>query len=115
MMNKSDHFNPPEVKLSDKINLETARILWSELQPYFAKGLCIYVAPELDLVEIANLMAHDNTAALTPLMQNDQIARVSDQQAQLFYQNNQLMWAVVVAPFVLVQPDHTEPNTQIPS
>lgn len=96
------------VTLSDKLNLETARIFWAELQPYFARGSCIYVAPELDLIQIAHLMADDNTAALAPLIQKKQIGHVTDKQAELFFNHNKLMWAVVVAPFVLVQPDSTD-------
>lgn len=97
------------VAIEDKLNLETARIAWAELQPYFARGQCIYVAPELDLIHIARLIAKDETSALAPLIQQGQVGQVSDEQARLFYQQNQSMWAVVVAPFVLVQPIESQP------
>ncbi|MDF7675828.1 DUF2288 domain-containing protein [Neisseriaceae bacterium ESL0693] len=107
---KNDPASAPEacVTLEDKLNLETARICWTELQPYFARGHCIYVAPGLDLIHIAHLMAKDETSSLLPLIQQGQLGRVSDEQARLFYQQNQSMWAVVVAPFVLVQPIYTQ-------
>ncbi len=36
-----------------KVNLETAKIPWAELQRCFAAGLAIAVAGDLDLVEVA--------------------------------------------------------------
>ena len=96
-----------EIPLDQKINLETARINWHELQTHFARGVCIYVAPELDLVNIAHMIATDNSAAIALLIQEGKIGKVSDIMAQQYYDCNQPMWAVVVRPYVLVQPDQT--------
>ncbi|WP_373813542.1 DUF2288 family protein, partial [Neisseria dentiae] len=35
--------------LNSKLNLETARISWNELQPHFARGAAVYVSADLDL------------------------------------------------------------------
>lgn len=96
-----------EIPLDQKINLETARINWHELQTHFARGVCIYVAPELDLVNIAHMIATDNSAAIALLIQEGKIGKVSDIMAQQYYDCNQPMWAVVVMPYVLVQLDNT--------
>lgn len=93
-----------EPLLNEKLNTETARIAWSELQPHFARGAAVYVAPQLDLIEIARHMADDNTTQLQPLMEQGLFGVVSEDQARRFVANNQDMWAVVVAPWVLVQP-----------
>ncbi|WP_416192122.1 DUF2288 domain-containing protein [Neisseria sp. CCUG12390] len=93
-----------EPLLNEKLNTETARISWSELQPHFARGAAVYVAPDLDLIETARLMADDNTAKLKPLMEQGRFGVVSEEQARDFFERNQDMWAVVVAPWVLVQP-----------
>lgn len=90
--------------LHEKLNTETARIAWEELQPHFARGAAVYVAPDLDLVEIAHHMAEDRTAALAPLMEQGKFGVVNEDQARAFLAVNQEMWAVVVAPWVLVQP-----------
>lgn len=90
--------------LHEKLNTETARIAWEELQPHFARGAAVYVAPDLDLVEIARHMAEDRTAALAPLMEQGKFGVVNEDQARAFLAVNQEMWAVVVAPWVLVQP-----------
>lgn len=93
-----------EPLLSDKLNLETARISWLELQPHFARGAAVYVAKDLDLIGIAKMMADDNSAALAELMQQGRFGVVTENQARQFLDDNQDMWAVVVAPWVLVQP-----------
>ncbi len=93
-----------EPLLDDKLNLETARIDWQELQPHFARGAAVYVAADLDLISIARMMADDDSAALAELMQQGKFGVVSEAQARQFLAVNQAMWAVVVAPWVLVQP-----------
>lgn len=90
--------------LNDKLNLETARISWNELQPHFARGAAVYVSADLDLIQTARLMADDNAAVLGELMKQGRFGVVSEDQARCFLAANQAMWAVVVAPWVLVQP-----------
>ncbi len=87
-----------------KMNLETARIAWRELQRFFASGAAIYVSPELDLVEVAFQLSEDNKAQVLAWMEAKQLAPVSDDQALEWYDANADMWAVVVSPYVLVQP-----------
>ncbi len=93
-----------EPLLQEKLNTETARIRWQDLQPHFARGAAVYVAPDLDLITIAKQMADDDTAALAPLMAQGKFGVVSEDQARTFLAADQTMWAVVVAPWVLVQP-----------
>ncbi|WP_066569952.1 DUF2288 domain-containing protein [Snodgrassella sp. CFCC 13594] len=95
----------PSLDVNDKLNLETARIFWHELQKPFALGACLYVAPDLDLINIAQLIADDHTATISLLIAEGKLGKVTDEQAKLFYNTNQSMWAVVVAPYVLVQPN----------
>ncbi|MFS6937725.1 DUF2288 domain-containing protein [Neisseria animaloris] len=90
--------------LNDKLNLETARINWQELQPHFARGAAVYVSPDLDLIDIARRMAEDDSTTLGALMQQGKFGVVSEAQARRFLAENQDMWAVVVAPWVLIQP-----------
>ena len=93
-----------EPLLYDKLNTETARICWQELQPHFARGATVYVDPALDLLAVAKLMAEDNSQAIGELMRQGAVAVVDVPQAEAFLAVNQEMWALVVAPWVLVQP-----------
>jgi len=87
-----------------KINQETSRIAWSELQRFFASGGAIYVSSDLDLVEVAFQLSRDNRPQVEQWMAAGQVANVSDEQALAWHKADAELWAVVVSPFVLVQP-----------
>jgi len=87
----------------EKVNQETSKIAWSELQRFFASGLAVYIAPELDLVTTADAFAQDNKAQVAQWMQQQQVHLVSDQQAIDWIKNETMVWAVVIKPWVLVQ------------
>lgn len=90
--------------IREKVNLETSQIAWEELQRFFASGTAVYVAPDLDLVEVAYQFSMDNKALVEQWMQNGQLGLVSDQQAIDWLEADAQVWAVVVKPWILVQP-----------
>lgn len=90
--------------LRAKINLETSRIAWSELQRFFAAGTAVYVAAGLDLIEVATQIAEDNKAQIEQWMQQGLVGQISDEQARTWFEGDAELWAVVVKPWVLVQP-----------
>ncbi len=87
----------------EKVNLETAQIAWSELQRLFASGLTVYIAPEIDLVTVADAFTKDDKTLVSHWMQQQQVHLVSDQQAKLWIEKDSMVWATVVKPWVLVQ------------
>ncbi|MBO0611937.1 DUF2288 domain-containing protein [Thiothrix fructosivorans] len=90
--------------LKDRLNLETARITWSELERYFASGKVIHVAATLDLIEVATSIAEDNAAAVKQWMEAQQVDVLNDATTlQWVEQQPDNLWAVVLAPWVLVQ------------
>ncbi|MDG1945639.1 MAG: DUF2288 domain-containing protein [Halioglobus sp.] len=82
---------------------QTARIHWHELQTYFASGSVIMVAPELSLVEVAVQLGMDNTTTFQQWIDSEDVGAVDDEQARTWYEANTELWAVVAAPWVLVQ------------
>lgn len=87
-----------------KLNLETAQMAWRDMQRYFASGVALYVAPELDLVEVGWQMSQDNAGQIQAWMATQQFGKVRDEQAAAWFANDALLWTVVVSPWVLVQP-----------
>ncbi len=87
-----------------KLNLETAQIAWKELQRYFASGIALAVASDLDLVEVAYQMSKDNAAQIQQWVAAGKFGKVSDEQAMGWLATDEMLWAVVVGPWVLVQP-----------
>lgn len=86
-----------------KMNLETSRIAWREMQRFFASGAAIYVSPGLDLVEVTYQISEDNKAQVLEWMGTGQVGKVSDEQALAWFDADAEVWAVVVSPYVLVQ------------
>ncbi len=87
-----------------KLNLETAQIAWKELQRFFAGGAALMVCADLDLVEVAFRMSEDNAAQIQRWLEAGKLGKVTDAQAAAWFEADALVWAVVVSPWVLVQP-----------
>lgn len=85
------------------LNAQTGKIGWPELQPHFARGVVIRVAPEMDLVEVAVCFARDEKDPLKQWMEQGLVAKATDADAKDWLTRSPLFWAVVSAPFVLVQ------------
>lgn len=94
---------PDTETLRDKINLETGRVAWAELERHFARGALVRVAGELDLVEVAQRFALDDKAAVQAWMEEGAVAVAEAGDAQRWSAERPEFWAVVVAPWVLVQ------------
>jgi hypothetical protein len=92
-----------ETLLTDEFHRQTAHIRWHDLQTYYAKGDVVNVASELDLVAVAVALAMDNTDQFQAWIDAGDIASVTEHQAQLWFDQNPALWAVVAAPWVLVQ------------
>jgi hypothetical protein len=86
------------------LNLETSRIAWEELQRFFASGAAIFVSEGLDLIDVAIQISKDNKQQVMQWMETGKLARVSDTQALAWHEADAEVWAVVVRPYVLVQP-----------
>lgn len=94
--------NPREV-LYAKLNGETARLSWRELERHFARGVVIKVEPGVDLVEVATQLATDDTAAIAAGLNAGHLARATAEDAIAWNERQTVFWAVVAAPWVLVQ------------
>ena len=86
-----------------KINTETAKIPWRELQRFFAAGKVMLVVDELDLVDVAYALQQDDVAQVQAWTERFQLFPVSDDQARRWIDEDAMLWAVVVKPWVLVQ------------
>lgn len=92
-----------EKTLQSHLNRETARIAWPELERMFAAGRLLAVAPELDLVSVAAALAEDRKDLFSGWLQRCQVEPLSDSCAGRWADGEPELWAVVVAPWVLVQ------------
>jgi hypothetical protein len=102
----------PRDILRAKLNLETAQVAWPELERHFARGDVIRVAPGMDLVDAALHVAENNAATVQEWLADGRIARAELSDAEDWNARQPMFWAVVVAPWVLVQEVPKELDSQ---
>lgn len=97
----TDAKNPELVR--QKLNHDTAKIRWSALQEHQQKELVIAVSTDLDLIEVGCQFSLDNRDQVKAWLDISQIQRVDETQSKAWLAEDRELWAVVVAPWVLVQ------------
>ena len=87
----------------EELNLETGRVRWQELETHFARGVVIRVDSELDLVEVATALANDDKTAVEQWIEGGRLQHLGMEVARDWADRDPDLWAVVVAPWVVVQ------------
>ena len=100
-MGEANGKDPAVIRL--KLNQDTAKIAWSALHEHQQQDSVIEVSTDLDLIDVACEFALDNSEQVRAWLEQARIAKVSDEQALEWSADDRQLWAVVVAPWVLVQ------------
>ncbi|AOU98746.1 hypothetical protein BI364_12920 [Acidihalobacter yilgarnensis] len=95
--------NDKDQELRAHLNAETAKIEWAELERHFAHGSVVKVDAPLDLVEVAICMVRDDSETLRGWMTDGALAKATEADARAWVARKPVFWAVVAAPWVLVQ------------
>ena len=85
------------------LNGQTAEVPWQVLARYFAQGRLLRLASEADLLAAGIALIRDDANTVQSLMGSDQLASLSDSEAKEWQEGEQQLWALVIAPWVLVQ------------
>ncbi len=99
--------------LRANINNETSQINWNELQRFFAGGWLIYVSSETNLLDVAVAFSLDDKEAVSKWLTSGEVAKVTDEQAKQWHENNTTFWSTVVKPWVLVQPVNNKQDSNL--
>jgi hypothetical protein len=89
--------------LRAKLIAETGKLPWKELERHFARGVVIKVAGDLDLIEVALAMSRDDKVSVESWLNTGLIAPASTDDAIVWNAQQSRFWAVVAAPWVLIQ------------
>ncbi len=92
-----------EESLKSTLNQQTAKIQWRDLERFYASGAVICVDKALDLIHVASQFSSDNKLAVEQWLSAGSVAKVTDEQASEWHRQSAQLWAVVIAPWVLVQ------------
>jgi len=89
--------------LHDELNSQTGRIRWQELQPHYARGSVVVAEAGLDLLKVAIALAEDDHERVSAWLDTQQLHRATADEARTWSETDPLFWAVVVAPWVVIQ------------
>jgi len=99
---KNEHKADAEL-LRHKLNLESGKLAWPELERHYARGVVIVISAELELVEVAASFTEDKKDDVEKWMNAGQIHRANDEDAKHWSDSEPVFWSIVVAPWVLAQ------------
>ena len=109
---ENDYLPDTEGPLPQRLLRQTAMVLWKELERHFARGVVLHVDASLDLVDVAVNLVEDNQEQVKGWMKSGQVSVLSDSVAGKWATEQPVLWAVVAAPWVLVQ--ENDPATTYP-
>lgn len=90
-------------ELRETLNQQTGKLEWKELERHFARGVLIHVDADLDLVDVAFNVIKDNKQQIQDWLSAGLLENATAENAQEWARTNSQFWAVVAAPWVLVQ------------
>ena len=91
------------IKTYQELKDECAPVFYKEVQRFFAKGMLVQVADEIDIIEAALVIQNDNSKQMEQWIAENKVIRVNDEQAIKWSENNEALMAITAVPWVLVQ------------
>ena len=88
----------------EKLQKYTGQVDWNYLKPHFESGALLYVDPILSITEVGQALADDNKDKIQTWMKSGDLVKPSEPHAAWWEKNPQNFTALVVSPFVLMQP-----------
>lgn len=89
--------------IKTQLSEEIASMPWSDLQPHAKRDSVIIVNPSLDLLEVGEAIASDNTTLVNQWINQGLISKPTQQQLSEWNENLQEQFnTIIVQPFVLI-------------
>ena len=89
---------------ADRLAKYTGDVDWTYLEPHFEAGSLLYVDPSLDLATVGEAFANDESEKVNAWLKSGDLVKPSEPHAAYWEESNALFMALVVSPFVLIQP-----------
>lgn len=89
---------------SEKLEKYTGVVGWEYLQPHFDSAALLYVDPSLSITEVGQALADDDKGKIEAWLKSGDLVKPSEPHAKWWQENPQEFTALVVSPFVLMQP-----------
>lgn len=89
---------------AEKLEKYTGEVSWSYLEPHYQNGALLWVDPSLSLTEVGAAFANDDTEAVANWRCRGDLVVPSTPHAFHWEESEARFRALVVSPFVLIQP-----------
>ena len=91
------------LKTYDDLKQECAPIAYKEIEQFFARGMLVLVAEDLDIIEVALCIQADDTQQINEWISSEKVIRVHDEYALKWSKKETILMAVTAVPWLLVQ------------
>ena len=88
----------------EKLEKYTGVVDWQYLKPHFDSGALIYVDPTLSITEVGQALTDDDKEKVQTWLKSGDLVKPSEPHARWWQENQESFTALVVTPFVLMQP-----------
>lgn len=96
--------NSDEPTSQEQLEKYTGEVRWEYLKPHFETGNLVWVSPDLDLINVGKAFSDDESNRVASWKQQGLILIPSEPHAKFWEESSALFRALVVSPFVLMQP-----------
>jgi len=88
----------------DKLEKYTGVVDWEYLKPHYKSGALLYVDPCLEITEVGKALTDDEKEKIEAWLKSGDLVKPSAPHEQWWEKNPEEFTALVVSPFVLMQP-----------
>ncbi|MEM7387338.1 MAG: DUF2288 domain-containing protein [Verrucomicrobiota bacterium] len=88
----------------EKLAKFSGQVDWNYLKPHFEAGALLYVDPSLDLKEVGVAFSGDEKERVEAWLKTGDLVKPSQPHATYWEASKAVFTAMVVSPFVLIQP-----------
>tara|TARA_B100001094_G_C18174386_1_gene797040 strand:- start:735 stop:1049 length:315 start_codon:yes stop_codon:yes gene_type:complete len=89
--------------LKEKLRKELAATNWQGLAAHFSRGNVFLLVDELDLLETAIAIAHDDSSTISSHLKMAKLAKPTKQQAEEWEKIETSFEFLIIQPFVLIK------------
>lgn len=88
----------------EKLAKYTGEVDWPYLKPHYDNGALLWIDPALSITEVGKALAEDDAEAIQRWRKCGDLVKPSEPHAAHWEQTSARFLALVVSPFVLIQP-----------
>lgn len=96
--------NSKELSTGEKLEKYTGEIQWAYLKPHFEGGSLIWLSPELSIIKVGEAITEDDSDRVHSWKKEGLLVVPSQPHAAHWESTEAAFRALVVSPFVLIQP-----------